>query len=228
MVIYCIENKLNNKKYVGITKGCMLSRFKTHKRIAKYKETKQHLHKAMIQDGINNFIVYEIDTAESKEQLFEKEKYWIKTLDTKNSGYNETDGGEGTWGWKPSPEKQKILNERQREIWKNNPELRINESKRAKEVWNNLTEEEKKKRTEVLDSKRIGNQHAKGKTWNLSEETKKKISEAKKGWIMPEEAKKKISAARMGENNPNYGRKHSPETIEKMRQSALNRKRIGT
>ena len=228
MVIYCIENKLNNKKYVGITKGCMLSRFKTHKRIAKYKETKQHLHKAMIQDGIDNFIVYEIDTAESKEQLFEKEKYWIKTLDTKNSGYNETDGGEGTWGWRPSPEKQKVLNERQQEIWKNNPQLREEHSKRAKEVWNSLTEEEKKKRSEKFSAASIGNQRAKGKTWKLSEETKKKMSESKKGWIMPEEGRKKISAARMGENNPNYGRKHSPETIEKMRIAALNRKRIGT
>jgi group I intron endonuclease len=225
MVIYCIENKLNNKKYVGITKGSLESRFKAHKRIARYNENKQHLHKAMIKDGIENFIVYEIDTANSKEQLFEKEKYWIQKLDTKNSGYNETDGGEGTWGWRPSPEKQKVLNERQREFWKNNPWFRENESKRAKERWKNLTEEEKKKRSEKLSIANIGNQKAKGKTWKLSEETKEKISKAKIGWIMPEETRKKISAARIGENNPNYGRKHSPETIEKMRIAALNRKK---
>jgi len=229
MVIYCIENKLNNKKYVGITKGCMLSRFKTHKRIARYKENKQHLHKAMIQDGIDNFVVYQIDTANSKEELFEKEKHWIKTLDTKNSGYNETDGGEGTWGWKPSPEKQKLLNERQRELWKNNSQLREDHSKRAKKIWNNLSEEEQIKRRDRFNSLKIGNQHAKGKTWKLSKETKKKMSESRKGWIMPEEGRKKISAARIGENNPNYGKKHSPETIEKMRQAALNRKRtVGT
>ena len=224
MVIYCIENKLNNKKYVGITKGCMLSRFKTHKRIAKYKETKQHLHKAMVQDGIDNFIVYEIDTADSKEQLFEKEKYWIQKLDTKNSGYNETDGGEGTWGWKPSTEKQKVLNERQREIWKNNPQLREEHSKRAKERWNSLTEEEQIKRRDRFNSLKLGNQNAKGKNWNLSEETKKKISEAKKGWIMPEEGRKKISEHRKN----HVGWKHSPETIEKMRIAALNRKKVGT
>ena len=224
MVIYCIENKLNNKKYVGITKGCMLSRFKVHKRIAKYKETKQHLHKAMVQDGIDNFIVYEIDTADSKEQLFEKEKYWIQKLDTKNSGYNETDGGEGTWGWRPSPEKQKVLNEKQREFWKNNPQFRELMSEQAKERWNNLTEEEKKKRSEKTSIANIGNQRAKGKTWKLSDKTKKKMSESKKGWIMPEEGRKKISEARKNHT----GWKHSPETLEKMRIAALNRKKVGT
>lgn len=228
MVIYCIENKLNNKKYVGITRGSLESRFKAHKRIARYKENKQHLHKAMVKDGIENFIVYQIDTADSKEQLFEKEKHWIKELDTKNNGYNETDGGEGTWGWRPSPEKQKLLNEKQREFWKNNPQFREEESKKAKERWSNLTKEQKKKRSEKLSVANIGNKHAKGKTWKLSEETKRKISEAKKGWIMPEEARKKISEARTGEKNPLYGKKHSPETIEKMRVAALNRKRVGT
>lgn len=98
MKVYCIENKINGKKYVGITKGDILRRFKRHKEVAKYKDKKQHLHKAMLKHGIDNFVIYQIDETDNIEMLYEKEKFWIKKLDTKNNGYNETDGGEGSFG----------------------------------------------------------------------------------------------------------------------------------
>jgi hypothetical protein len=47
-------------------------------------------------------------------------------------------------------------------------------------------------------------------------ETRKKISEARIGTIMAEETKIKISKAFKGKNNPNYGKKHSLETLKKM------------
>lgn len=224
MKIYCIENKINGKKYIGMTKGSIQRRFKSHKEIAKYKEKKQHLHKAMLKYGIENFVIVELDQADSKEELIEKEKYWIKKLNTKNNGYNETDGGEGTWGWKPTPEKQKILNEKQKQRYIDNPELRLKESIKAKERWNNLSEEEKQKRLNKFNESKIGNKNALNKKWKLSEKTKKKMSESKKGWIMPEETRKKISEIKKNHT----GWKHSPETIEKMRQAALNRKKVGT
>ena len=88
-----------------------------------------------------------------------------------------------------------------------------------------MSEEEQIKRRDRFNSLKIGNQYAKDKTWKLSEETKKKMSESKKGWIMPEEGRKKISEIRKN----HVGWKHSPETIEKMRIAALNRKRkLGT
>jgi len=224
MKVYCIENKLNGKKYVGITKGTIERRFKRHIEIAKYKEKKQHLHKAMIKYGVENFIVYELDVANYKEELFQKEKNWIKKLDTKNNGYNETDGGEGTWGWKPSPEKQKILNEKQKQRYIENPNLKIIESIKAKERWNSLSDSEKEKRKlDFLKAQKLTS-GSKGKTWKLSEETKLKMSCSKKGWVMPAETRKKLSEIAKNRKP----RKHSPETIEKMRQSALNRKKVGT
>lgn len=229
MKVYCIENKLDGKKYIGITKGTIERRFKRHIEIAKYKEKKQHLHKAMIKYGIENFTVYELDFANSKEELFQKEKNWIKKLDTKNNGYNETDGGEGTWGWKPSPEKQKILNEKQKELWKENLKLREEHSKKAKERWNSLSDSEKEKRKlDFLEVRKLTS-GSKGKTWKLSEETKLKISQSKMGHFVSEEVREKMRERKIGTNNPRYGKKHSPETIEKMRQSALNRMRkVGT
>jgi len=60
-------------------------------------------------------------------------------------------------------------------------------------------------------------------TWNkgipFSEETKKKMSEAKKGKKLSEEHKKKLSEIRQGENNSFYGKKHTPETIAKIKKS---------
>lgn len=98
MKVYCIENLFDGKKYVGITKGEISRRFKQHKEKAKNNTEKQHLHDAISKYGSKNFIVYQLDEAGSVEELFEKEKYWIKKLDSKFNGYNETDGGEGSYG----------------------------------------------------------------------------------------------------------------------------------
>ena len=79
-----------------------------------------------------------------------------------------------------------------------------------------LYEEKENKRKQFNDTK-IGNQHAKGKHWKLSDETKKKMSESKKGWKMSDESKQKLSD--IAKNR--VGRKNSPETIAKMKQSAI-------
>jgi len=98
MKIYCIENLLDGKKYVGLTKGEIQRRFKRHKEHARSNKEKQHLHDAINLYGIKNFVCYELDTANSFEELCEKEKEWIKKLNSKTEGYNETNGGEGSFG----------------------------------------------------------------------------------------------------------------------------------
>jgi hypothetical protein len=52
----------------------------------------------------------------------------------------------------------------------------------------------------------------------LSEETKRKISETRKkrGYKCSEEQKQKYSEMFVGDGNPNYGKKHSEETLEKI------------
>ena len=127
MKIYCIENTLNGKKYVGLTKGTIERRFKRHKEIVNGNKKKQHLHNAILKYGIKNFKIYQLDEANTWEELCEKEKYWIKKLNTKNNGYNETDGGEGSLG--------RILSE--------NTKKKIGDSNRGRVQ----TIEEKKKRS---------------------------------------------------------------------------------
>lgn len=55
-----------------------------------------------------------------------------------------------------------------------------------------------------------------GYTYSHSEETKKKMSEARKGILLSEETKKKMSKAQRGEKNYMYGKHHSDKTRKKM------------
>jgi hypothetical protein len=68
--------------------------------------------------------------------------------------------------------------------------------------------------------KRTSETH-KGKV--LSEETKRKIGETRKrrGYTCSEEQKQKYSEMYTGEGNPNYGKKHSPETLKKISEGTL-------
>ena len=61
----------------------------------------------------------------------------------------------------------------------------------------------------------------KGKVY--SKETRKKISESKKGLKCPDYLKKRYSKMFSGSGNPNYGRKHSPETLAKISAKTKNK-----
>lgn len=63
------------------------------------------------------------------------------------------------------------------------------------------------------------NESGGNKNKQLSDETKKKLSETQKGRIHSEETKKKMSETRKGENNPLFGRTHSEETKKKISDS---------
>ena len=66
--------------------------------------------------------------------------------------------------------------------------------------------------------------HKKGKI--LSEETKRKLSEALKGKILSEETKRKLSEALKGKNNPMYGKQLSEETKRKMSEAQKGNKNM--
>ena len=99
--IYCIENKINQKKYVGKTIRTIEERFNEHKRELKLTRSKDKLlYKAIKKHGIENFEIKELEATEYI-NLSEKEIFWISELNTcvynDNSwGYNLTIGGEGS------------------------------------------------------------------------------------------------------------------------------------
>lgn len=94
--IYCITNKLNEKKYVGKTTNSVDSRWKEHcSDCFKDRCNKRPLYDAMVKYGIENFSVETLEECH-EDFLSDLELFWINKLDTYNSGYNATLGGDGS------------------------------------------------------------------------------------------------------------------------------------
>ena len=102
--IYCVENKINHKKYIGKAKN-IESRFKKHlcALIGKYHYNK-YFQRAFNKYGIDNFYLWIIEECSEKD-LYKKEKFYIKKFKTNNPkfGYNNTEGGREHLGIKIHP-----------------------------------------------------------------------------------------------------------------------------
>lgn len=94
-IVYVITNKINGKKYVGVTQYSLDKRFKEHCRDSKTDRCKDRLlYSDMNKYGFKNFSIDELETC-SDDERFEKETYWIDKLGTYDNGYNLTYGGAG-------------------------------------------------------------------------------------------------------------------------------------
>jgi group I intron endonuclease len=98
--IYCIENKINGKKYIGKGKDVFIRMTNPH-------ETCRFINSAIKKYGKENFNRYIVEYCGLNE-LTEREQYYIQKWNTKTpNGYNLTDGGEGIVN--PSPETRKKM-----------------------------------------------------------------------------------------------------------------------
>lgn len=88
--IYLIENKINEKKYIGKTYLNIEKRWKQHCNDSR--RFNRPLYQAMEKYGIENFSIKEIEYCDNLE---EREKYWISFYDSYHNGYNATLGGDG-------------------------------------------------------------------------------------------------------------------------------------
>ena len=87
--IYKITNNITQESYVGQSVNI-------EKRFSEHKKAKDNyaIHRAIQKYGEDNF-TYEIIEECKRENLSEREKYWINYYNTYYNGYNETKGGEG-------------------------------------------------------------------------------------------------------------------------------------
>ena len=91
MIIYKITNRINGKVYIGQTIQSLATRWRKH---CNKKRGCFALHNAIIKYGAINFTVEQIDVACSREELDQKEIYWIAYYNSMfPNGYNLTTGG---------------------------------------------------------------------------------------------------------------------------------------
>jgi hypothetical protein len=112
----------NKKIYIGQTHNTIQKRFKQHTNLAGKDET--YFHNALKKYGVDSFKLEEIDSADTKEEADYLEKFWISFYHSDNRiyGYNSTNGGGGTVGYKHSKESNQKKSEFRKS--ENNP-LRV-------------------------------------------------------------------------------------------------------
>lgn len=212
---YCVYmhiNKINDKKYIGITCQDVKDRWKNG---CGYRKDQEVFFNAINAYGWENFEHIIIKENLSFDEANQLEMDLIALYKTNccrhrnpEYGYNMTDGGDGHKGWVPTEENKKNMsNAHKGKKLSEEHKLKISLSEKGK----TLSEEHKKKISESN----------KGRVF--SEETCQKISDAKrgkpspkKGIPMSEEQRKKISESKKRENL-------SEETIRKMSEAASNR-----
>lgn len=185
---------MNNKIYIGQSRYNLSHRKSGHKYSVQQGE-KCRFYDAIRKHGWDSFQWEVIEECESLQELNEREVYWIKYFNSYLEGYNSTKGGD------INPMDDEEVKQRHLDTVQSK-EFREKQSSKMKSVvkQNGFTEEHRNKISEKLK----GNKHFLGKTH--SEEWRKAHSE-------------RIS----GENHPMYGKNHSQESIEKIRQASLDR-----
>lgn len=111
-IVYCLTNKLNNKKYVGVTSQKAFARWQNGKPYIRHKK----LHKDILLygwDGFTHEILYKDLT---EEEAKTKEIELIKKWDLTNYGYNTFKGGVI-----PTLDENARAKLRERSAGKNNP-----------------------------------------------------------------------------------------------------------
>ena len=129
MWIYKIINIQNNKVYIGQTIRPVEQRFQRHINDALNNILDTHFARAIRKYGKDSFKVEIIDTAQTQDELNQKEQYWIRQYDSVNKGYNETDAiskcGGNTYQSKTEEEMSIIKNKiRQTKLGAKNPMAR--------------------------------------------------------------------------------------------------------
>jgi len=156
----------NNKIYIGLTTTSIEQRHKEHKSCALgnstyliYKALRKH-------DMIETFELEQIDTADTLEELCEKEKEYIKQSNShyiEGHGYNMTYGGEGTNGYIYTEDDKKKISEAQKKRFENpeerekNRQRKLTYFKNNPEALNNLV---MRMKTQHMNNPEIAKRHS--------------------------------------------------------------------
>ena len=201
-MIYCTEN---HRSYVGSAHNLAKRLYEHRHSLKANNHHNQHLQRIFDKYGIEKITFTVLELVENHDDLLAREQEWINSIGVVNICKN----ARSTVGVSPSEETRKLLREITLGL------KRTDEAKERMRVatstqWENMSEERKKERIDKMKATKAAKTEAemaitkakisaamkgrpapfKGKVH--SEETKVKMSEARKGRVLTEEDKQKI------------------------------------
>lgn len=164
--IYCHENKINGKKYIGQSCQPPSKRWNSgygYMHCPRFYSAIQHY-------GWNNFIHTILEDNLSAQEANEREKYYINLYNTLNPevGYNLTEGGNSLSEYWKKEDNRKIQSERRKEYFQLNPDKKIENDKRISKI----SRETAKQRSELMKENYLLKQ---GSLYEINQRRKKKI-----------------------------------------------------
>ena len=236
MTVYCVEHIESQKKYVGITTRTLNERWEEHIQKSQTND-RNHLHDALHLYGAESFKIYPLDSANTTRELAQKEQFWIKELDTYgNAGYNETLGGEGSFGRVMSEETKEKMRQSMIRRWAD-PAKRQQMSRKlkqyfttdgAKEACAKHTKrgmQEWKESLTVKEYQKWLNNPKRGKHV-VTADMKSRIAEFQSNRVRTPEEKLKLSQNRKGKGTGINNGMSRPEVRAKFSEMCKGRKKV--
>ncbi len=200
-VVYCAQNKIDQKIYIGQSTLSLNKRIVYHKGYVK-QGAQTYFHRAIRKHGFDQFLWCILSNEDDEDKLNELEIYWIKELEATNKeyGYNLCEGGH-PGGRLVSIERKKELSEKYK--GEGNPFYGKKHSEESKRM---VSETKKGNSPPWNKGLKTGPQseewvraRSKGMMGHhVKEETKQKIRKAQKGKSLTEEHKINIGIAGKG------------------------------
>jgi group I intron endonuclease len=224
MIIYEIKNKINGKIYIGQHSSKELDLYYGSGKLIKY---------AIDNYGIENFERTILERCSTKDDLNDREKFWIKEKNSIINGYNLTNGGTGG-------DNSQFINYSDEWIEK--------QKQNAKNYWDNLSDDDRNDRSQKVvgeNNPMFGKQSFwKGK--KIPKEIVQKSIDNRRSYIGDQNpnwkggvSKKKCKCGndissntetcaecvdRSGINNSFFGKHHSEETKKKLSEKRKGKK----
>ena len=147
--IYLITNKLNNKKYIGVTNNSLEKRWKSH-----LYDTNV-ISKAIKKHGAENFLIESIHECTTMDEAYALEPKFIVEYKSKYpNGYNISDGGKGSQVGKRKPTSIEVKKKISDAVKKNHHWAKLSEERKEefREMWRNNGKNRKGKKRQSYNN----------------------------------------------------------------------------